>query len=284
MANTKKENKETVDLTTIKEELTDYINIQIKKNFTEEVEKANQRLIKEKNKKIFVRNIVILLLFFIIIFLLNILYNNHYFDKFFTQETNISETTNIKESTETSEEQYLDNIINKYSFLLDNVKISETSSYLNDYYNGNLTTELKLYLALNNLDIEDLETEEDYTIIKEDSLKTNYNNLFTDEYVGTSFKYNDIKIKYYEKLNSYISDELLSKETSNIKREIQDIKLTDDEIIITTIEAIVKDNKVYSIQSSQEITTYKDYSFTKYEDKLNTVTYTFKDNKLISIK
>lgn len=284
MANTKKENKETVDLTTIKEELTDYINIQIKKNFTEEVEKANQRLIKEKNKKIFARNIVILILFITIIFLLNILYNNHYFDKFFTPETTISETTNTKESTETSEEQDLDDLINEYSYLLDNIKISETSSYLNDYYNGNLTEELKLYLALNNLNFDDLETEDDYTIIEEESLKKSYNNLFTDEYTGTNFKYNDIKIKYYEKLDSYISDELLSEETSNIKREIQNINLTDDEIIITTIEAIVKDNKVYNIQSSEEITTYKDYSFTKYEDKLNTVTYTFKDDKLISIK
>ena len=83
MAIKKIETKEISEINNIKEELTDYINIQIKKNFTEEVEKANKRLIREKNKKIFTRNLIIIILLFIIAFLLYLLYDNHYFDKYF---------------------------------------------------------------------------------------------------------------------------------------------------------------------------------------------------------
>ena len=83
MAKIKEEIKEQNDMNIIKEELTDYINIQIKKGFTEELEKANKRLIREKNKKIFRKDILIIILFLIIILLIYLLYSNHYFDKYF---------------------------------------------------------------------------------------------------------------------------------------------------------------------------------------------------------
>ena len=80
MANTKKE-KDLVDISKVKEELTDYVNIQIQKNFTAELERANKRLIKEKNKKIMKKNIIILLLLILVGYLVYLLYDNRYFDK-----------------------------------------------------------------------------------------------------------------------------------------------------------------------------------------------------------
>ena len=50
---TKNKEEEKIDLTNIKEELQGYIDIKIKKSIDEELDKSNRRLIREKNKKIF---------------------------------------------------------------------------------------------------------------------------------------------------------------------------------------------------------------------------------------
>ena len=290
MAIKKIETKEISEINNIKEELTDYINIQIKKNFTEEVEKANKRLIREKNKKIFTRNLIIIILLFIIAFLLYLLYDNHYFDKYFNSckvEEVINSTNNTINNT-TEEEQKvvktLDELKKEYGYLLDNILINEKSKYITDYYNGNLTNELKNYLTLNKINIAELSIEEECNIIDESEFIKKYNELFTSEYQSISFDYNGTKLKYIKKLESYISDTILTESKTNIKREIINIETKDDEVMITTIEGIVKKDKLYNVTTSKEVTSYKQDSLKNYESKLNKVTYTFKDNKLINIK
>ena len=80
----KEEKEETIDLTLIKEELKDYVDIKLKNSFNEELERSNRRLIREKNKKILFRNIVIFVLLVIIGLLLYLMYTNKYFHKFFS--------------------------------------------------------------------------------------------------------------------------------------------------------------------------------------------------------
>ena len=68
-----------------------------------------------------------------------------------------------------------------------------------------------------------------------------------------------------------------------ITREIIDIKEDNGNILITTIEGIVKDNKLYNVLTDEEINDYNGKSIIDYQDKLNKITYTFSDSKLISL-
>lgn len=257
MATKKIETKEEkVDLTKIKEELTDYVNKQITKEIASVVDKSNKRLIREKNKKILNKNIIIIILLAIIGFLLFLLYDDNYFDKYFNndKETKVVEKVDKDEKEEEKvKEPTLDELKEEYGYLLDNINISKNSKYIDDYYDANLSQELKNYLAFNNLDLDKLSIEDDYNIIENEELEKEYSKLFDDTYKAKSFTYNNVVVRYISKMESYITDELLEKEEDIIEKEITDIKVEDDKIIITTKE----DN--------------------------NKLIYTFKDNKLIKL-
>ena len=289
MARTKKikEEKEieTVDVDELKEELTTYIDKEIKKNFLNELEKSNKRVIREKNKKIFVRNIIILILIALVGFLLYQLYDVNYFDKYFTHnnKTTTTEIEQTKTTEQVTKEPTLEELKTKYGYLLDEIKINEKSKYLDNYYKGDLSNELKCYLTLNSMDFNKLSLDKNYSVIKEEDFTNSYNKLFTNDYSSTDFDYNGNKITYIPTLSSYVATTKLNKDKTNIIREITDVKVNGDEITITTLEALLKDNKVYDVTSSTELGSYTN-NLTKYNDKLNKVIYTFKDNKLISLK
>ena len=280
------EKKEKVDLTSIKEELKDYVDLQIKKGFNEELEKSNKRLIREKNKKILFKNIVIIILLALVCFLLFLLYKSKYFNKYFINENtttnNVIEKTETNNKDDTKEEISLQTLINQYSYLLDNIYISENSEYISDYYNGKFTNEIKSYIALNNLNKEYLTTEEDYNIFSEDKFKEIYEKLF-DNFENVSFDYNGNKIRYLSMMKSYISNNLINNEGTNIKKEIIDIKVNDN-IVITTIEGLILDGKLYRVLDNAEIENYNNEDLIKYENVLDKVIYTFKDGKLINIE
>lgn len=282
----KKSNKETIDIESLKEELTEYIDKSIKKEFISELEKSYKRTIREKNKKIIIKNMFITGLLFIIVCLVFIMNKNNYFDKFFIEDNNTKQvkvTKTKEEKTNTEEEPTLDELKEEYSYLLDNIYINENSSYLSDYYNGNLTSELKNYLTLNFLDIDSFPQEDNYQIIDKESFTNEYQKHFNDKYQNKTFNYNGNLIRYINKLDSYLSDDIINKNSTNIIREITDIKLSDNKVIITTTEALSYDNKLYNIITNEEISDDIN-DLLSYTDKLNTVTYTFEDNKLISIK
>lgn len=282
----KKSSKETINIESLKEELTEYIDKSIKKEFISELEKSYKRTIREKNKKIIIKNMFITGLLFIIVCLIFIMNKNNYFDKFFIEDNNTKQvkvTKTKEENTNTEEEPTLDELKEEYSYLLDNIYINENSSYLSDYYNGNLTSELKNYLTLNFLDIDSFPQEDNYQIIDKESFTNEYQKHFNDKYQNKTFNYNGNLIRYINKLDSYLSDDIINKNSTNIIREITDIKVSDDKVLITTTEALSYDNKLYNIITNEEISDDIN-DLLSYTDKLNTVTYTFEDNKLISIK
>ena len=127
-------------------------------------------------------------------------------------------------------------------------------------------------------------SEEDSLIITKDTLNDAYNILFADEFVSLSFDYNGSKIKYIKALDSYLTDKVIIKEESNIKREIIAIEVSGNNIKIKTVEGLVKDNKLYNILSNKVIRKYRqDDNIKAYEDNLNTLIYTFNNEKLESI-
>lgn len=296
--------EEKIDGNKIKEELEKYIDEKINKTFIEELDKSNRRLIREKSRKIIWKNIVILILLALSGFLLYLLFSNNYFDKYFNknkedvvekdkQDDNKKESDKKIEPTATPEPTptptatpkvpTLDELKKEYGSLIDNYYVTESSSYLVDFYSGNLTDNIKRYITLNSIDFDSIKKEEDYQIISDDTFKTIYEKLFDEEYEAATFDYDDNKIRYVGKMESYMTSEFLEKHDTNIKREITDIKVDGETVIITTVEGLIKDNKLYEIINNTEVTDYKEDSLVNYQDILNKVVYTFKDGKLIKL-
>lgn len=289
MAKEKIEKSETVDLKQIKEELTKYVDEKINTDFIKEIDKSNKRLIKEKNKKVFFRDIIVIILLCLSGFLSYELYRLGYFNKFMIKvdnNKNEREESIDNQIEETKKEEIsLEELIKKYGSYLNNVVISENSDYLNDFYEGNLTTELKNYIAFNLVNFTDFETEEDYNIISDDLIAKSYENIFEDKYTTKTFKYNGETIKYISSLKSYITDKILDSEETNIKREIINIETKDNKVVITTVEGIVKNKKLYNVISKEEVKEYDNKKLSNYVDSLNKVSYIFnEDGKLENIE
>ena len=273
-----------IDEKKLKKELEEYIDEKITKTPLGEIEKANKRLIREKNKKIASKNIIIIILLAIIAGLVFLMYDDEYFDRLFNNEKKSKlENKIITDKGDEEDEITLDDLKKEYGYLLDNIYISDSSNYLEEYYNGELTTELKNSLALNLVNFDKLEEDEDSNIIPSDLLEDTYKGIFNDKYENKSFKYNDNKLKYVSKLDSYITGDILEKDDTNIRREITNIEVDKKIVKITTIEGKVVDNKVFNILENKELGDYND-NLGNYYDDLNKITYIFNDKKLESIE
>ena len=279
--------EEAIDVEAIRNELKDYVEERVNQTFIDELDKTNKKLIREKNKKIVWKNIAIVILLLIIGFLIYLLYSNNYFDKLFNKDNQIVEKENKKDEDKTisdeKKEPTQEELKKEYAKLLDNYYVTDNSIYLVGYYDGKLTNDMMKYMTLNTFDFSTFTREEDYNIIKESTFKTMFERLFNEDYVSSSFDYDDNKIRYVKQMDAYMTSALLVREESNIKREIKNIKLDGSDVIITTIEGLIKDNKLYNIITGKEIEDYKEDSLLKYEKELNKLSYTFKDNKLISL-
>lgn len=284
--------EEKIDIDSIREELKQYVDERVNKIFIEELDKANKKIIREKKRKIIWKNIIIILLLLIIVFLLFVMYRNNYFDKFFDRNTPVEEkekneeaipNKNENEKKEEVKEPTLDELKREYGDLIDDYYVTESSIYVNDFYNGKLTSEMKMYMVLNSFDFKSIAKEEDYNIIKESTFQMMYEKMFDDEYESKSFNYDDNKVRYVKQMESYMSEEILSKKDYNIIREIKDIKVIDGKVLIVTVEGVLKNHQLFNVLTDEEITDYKNDLILNYEDGLNTLIYTFKNNKLVSV-
>ncbi len=283
MAKAKEEKKEEFDLTKIKEEIKDYVDLQVKKGIRDELDKTYNKIIRQKKRKIFFKNLLILILLCIIGFLIYLLNENRYFENYLTHNENtINNETNVNKDV--NKEKSLNELKKEYAYLLDNIYINESSVYLKDYYNGNLTSELKNYLSFNLVDLNKLSIDNDSLVIDCDTLNVSYAKLFNDNIENITFNYNGSKINYFKALKIYLTNKDIKKDNSNIKREIISIKVDNNLIKISTVEGLIKDNKLFNVLTNEEIKKYHNDSLTNYQDKLNKITYTFKNEKLESIK
>lgn len=285
---TKKVEEKNDDLETLKNDLKkdidNHINEQVNKTIKNELEKNYKKIIKSKNIKIFIKNIIIILLILVIIYLLYLLKEANYFDKYFINNSNKESNNEIIEekNIEEKEENTLEKLKEQYSYLLNKIYLNESSSYLDSFYEGNLTKEIKTYLTVNYLPNSLLTIENNYNIIDNNDFKKIYENIFNDTYEPISFEYNDNYIRYISKLDSYISNDLITSNTTNIIKEIIDIKVSDNEIEITTIEGLKRENKIFNILTKEEICELSKMSSNK--DRLNTLIYKFNnDKKLLEI-
>lgn len=276
---------EKIDLSKINKDVKEYVDLLVKKDLTNEVEKANKRLLREKNRKIFFKNLIIIILIVVIGFLVYLLYKAHYFDKYFVNEDTPQVIVDKKEEevekdTQTNHVPTFEELESEYGDLIKDIYINENSKYIKDYYSGVLSNEIKTYIALNKLSFDKLSVEEDYNVIDSSDIEIEYKKLFNDKFNKATFDYNGNKLRYVTKLDSYMTDSILTKTKSNIKREIIDIEVDDDIVTITTVEGLVKDGKLYNILTNEVVKNYKKDSLSKYEDELNKISYVFDNKKL----
>ena len=282
---------EKIDIDSLKKELNIYIDETIRKSINLELEKSYKRTIRDKNIKIIIKNMVITVLLLIIVYLVYVLNDNDYFDKFFVEESSRKATETVKKEEDNSsslveekKEPTLDDLKREYAYLLDNIFINEDSIYVKDYYDGRLTNGLKNYLTMNLMDIDSLTREEDYNVIENDEFKQCFEKKFISDYIGQTFNYNGNVFRYINKMDSYITEEIVKENTTNIKRVITDIKVDKDEIIISTVEGLVKEDKLYNIISNDEVSEYNEDNMLKNKDKLNKMVYTFdRNDKLLKL-
>lgn len=286
MAN-KKNNVEKVevihkDISELKSELLEYVENKIDTSVEITLKKSEKKLIRHKNIVIFKQLIFIIILLILNFILLYKLYQNHFFDKYINlansskqnesqvEKNDIEETSDAQNATET--------LINQYGNLLENIKLSDQSPYLDQLYSGTLTNELKLALAAENLNNETLINENGMTIILEKDLQKEYSDIFSKEnYESVDFVYSGANFKFLKTQNMFIASENLQKESYSVEKIIVDIQKEEDDIKISTIECFVKNKKIYNIKSKKSIGNYVNSdSIMEYKEKLTKVNYYFK--------
>ncbi|MBQ6147320.1 hypothetical protein IJI70_00545 [Candidatus Saccharibacteria bacterium] len=251
--------------TKLKDELRHYLDEKLDDRFLDKIEDVNKKLLREKNHKIWFRNIFILILLVLIGFETCALYNSGFFDNFLShksEETSVSASAEKpKSNLEVSVEEKtpsLSELKEKYSPLLKNFNLPADSAYYSDFMSGNLTNELKLYFSLNSLDFTSLETEEDYNLVAGSALLSAAKKLFSSSDLKlASFDFNGNKLRYLEKLDSFVSSEILKKsETSTeLSADVTEIKeLSNSEVEIKTKAGLslkFKDNRLASLSKSE---------------------------------
>lgn len=278
---TKKEEKRDIsseiNIDEIKKEIVEYAQNSVTTKIDELVKKADRRLISQKNRTIFWKNILIIIFICLSGFLTYLLYNEGYFNQFFNQKVEenpvvVEEQPRVTE--EETEENELEKLKKEYAYLVNEINLSENSNYLEDFYEGKLTNKLKLSITIANLDKDNIVKDDDVYSIDAKVIEEEYSKLFSNnDFKNSSITLNDTSIKYLKSANVYIFDEMFSNDL-NIKKEIISISKKDDNITITTIEGLAKDNKLYNV-ISKELVSDDNLSLQKNSKKLNKITYKF---------
>ncbi len=287
MARTKKE-IEKLDID--KEEIVKELKKELKEQLLEEVtrkidyeskkslERVEKKILKHKNFSIFLRNIIILALLGIIIYESKILYDNNLLFKNDKVNTDILDEVSKQPIDKEDSTPSLDWYKEKYSYLIDNIKTNlEDTYYLykSNYTIENLNDDIKLNMAYQLLTNEDKKIENSVISIENDKLKEAYLKIFKtlDNYKEVNFKDNCIQFVYNSSSNIYMAiDTTCSVNNDTLIRNIDDIYIKDDELVIELSVGILNNDKLSNIDG----TIIGDYNnIEQLKDKLNKYTFVF---------
>ena len=274
-----------------KEQIDKYAKERVEVEASSQTVKTLKKQLSSKKCASAIKSFIILCLLACIGYGIYYLYEDGYFDENKkSSKCNCSETKcNVKDDDDNKddnkkEEDSFDKVKEKYSYLLDSITFDLNSNYTRDYYNGNLTNELKEYLAYKLMDKDNIISDDDSSYFELSDLETAYNILFNEKLNPSSFKYNNSLYSYIESKEMFIANSKAN-EDKTITKEIVDIAVNGKDVTITTVEGYLANNKLYNILTNKKITSYKaGSSLSKYKNKLNVIKYTFNDEHLISIE
>jgi len=286
------ETKKNINIKDYKDQIDKYVKERV------EIESASQsvKLLKKQlhNKKVSsaIKTLIIFLLLCSIGYGVYYLYEDGYFEEnkgvkcsnVLSDDNNKTKKNNDDKPAVVVEEDTLEDLIKEYGYLVENIKFDANSNYTRDFYNGNLTNEIKLYLSYKLIDDNKINADDDSIYFEASDLKKASSKLF-DEISLETFKYNNTTFKYFEFKDVFVSNGTPNEE-KEITREIIDIKENDDKTVtITCVEGYLNNNKLYNIINNKEVYAYKEgTALNKYKDKLNTISYVFDKEELVSIK
>lgn len=287
------ETKKGINIKDYKDQIDKYAKERVEVETSSQTVKTLKKQLSSKKCASGIKSFIILCLLACIGYGIYYLYKDGYFDeKKDNKKCNCPvnncksvEPDNKKEEKDPKKEQPVkEDLTKKYSYLLDNINFDLNSNYTRDYYNGNLTNEIKEYLAFKLIDKDSIMSDDDSSYFELSDLETPYNTLFNEKLKPTSFKYNNALYSYLESKEMFVSSSKPNPD-KNISKEILEVEVTeDDEIVITTVEGYLDNGKLYNILTNKKISSYKnDTSLSKYKNKLNVIKYTFVDEHLVSI-
>lgn len=248
MARKKKEDSQ-FNIDDYKDEIDKYIKKRVEKEASSEVVKIYKKQIKGLKIKNGIKNLVILILLAVIGYGSYMVYTG---EKLTSDGKTIKNEESKVPVIKENEEDKKENLIDEYKYLLDKIVINSSFPYETDLSKGNLTEEIKEYIAFANLTKDDIENEDGTLVIGEDKMSSKVNELFTSNDEFKTFKYNDKIFTYLKNQKIFVGEEPDSFES--IERNITDCKVKGNEITLISKE--------------------------KYKDKEYTLKYIFVDGKL----
>ena len=290
------ETKKGINIKDYKDQIDKYARERVEVETSSQTVKNIKKQLHSSRVSSCIKSIIILCLLACIGYGIYYLYSDGYFDenkgvKCTENSSNSgSSSTDTKDKTDEPDKKVepvdeKQELINKYSYLLENITFDVNSNYTRDYYNGNLTNELKEYLAYKLIDSENIINDEDSSYFELSDMETAYNVLFNEKLEPTTFKYNNATYKYLVSKEMFVSS-IKANEEKKITKEITDVTVNDKEVIITTVEGYVADNgRLYNILTNKRISSYKTTdTLEKHKNKLNTIQYIFVDEHLDRIE
>ena len=283
--------KKTVNIKDYKDQIDKYAKERV------EIESASHsvKMLKNQlhNKKIAsaIKSFIILCLLLCAAYGVYYLYKDGYFDENKKTKCPVNNSATTKpvdpdnKVKEKDPEVTQEELKQKYSYLLDGIIFDANSNYTRDYYNGNLTNEIKLYLSYKLMDKEEVTQTEYSTFFDASILASSYEKIFNDEVKLTSFKYNNASYVYLPGKEIYMTS-AKPNDDKNITREILNISIDEDKnVIITCVEGyLTSNNKLYNILTNKEVYGFKpNDTLVKHKDKLSVINYVFTDNYLTNI-
>lgn len=264
----------------IKRELKSEIVTDIRKD----IAKEQKRLVFGKNFKIFRLSIYLIVIVGALLYLIYRLYttdNMGVIDSRLTRPTASSDVSSQVTTKPVSTEPVRDlaYYMEKYSYIMDDMKIYNYSLVNGSYVVANMSSADKLSMAYAQLQSSDIVVDGIIHMISDEAMKQAYNKMFgsLDGYEATSFSIRNLSYAYSFNSASYIAigDEDLS--TSEVRNHIVDIKEENNKIKFTTRVYVVKNSGIYNVgnMNTKIADDSETMDFSKIESRLSLVEYTF---------
>lgn len=258
----------------IKNEITEDLTNDIKKN----IQKEEKKLSRRKSWKIFRLYIYLLLVIACAVFLIYRLYKTDNLDVINSNITKprVSEKTTIKPTSQIIKD--LNYYMERYAYLLDNIKISNTDLVKGSVESGTIAISDKLALASALLE-EEINADGSIYTINEDSMKEAYKTIFgsLDDYQTGTFSFKGLNFAYSTATSTYIAVGTIDDTMSYVNNIIINIYEENDVIVFETKAYVIKNDYVYSASNTNYrlMKATDDLDISKVQNRLATVEYRF---------
>ena len=281
--------KQMEDLNINKKEIVNEIRKEIKESLEEEIikkvgyeaqnklDKMERKIYRQKRWALIRRDIIILLLLGFALYEGKLLYNNGLFFGLNKKE-DTKQVIKVADNEEKTQEWYIE----KYSYLLDNIKTNLSGDDKYYIYNNLKVKDIKNSVKLNMAyQLLNVKSNDGIIKISEGDIKDKYITIFgTDDYDAENFSNDCINFIYNKDLKTYIAiDITCDSNNTEVFRKITNIYEENDNIIVEAKVGILdkSENKITIING--ETLEYNDENI----NKLKTYKFIFNNEHLIEI-